>query len=139
MSTRPTDDLEQRRTLLREQISQIGDLRLGSLIYRYRRCGKPTCACSDPKHKGHGGWVISKKVAGKTVMSTVPREEQLPLVERQLEEGRKFWKLAEEFAETSDELSRRQLAMETAEAKATAKKGGSKMSLKPRSPRRSKR
>jgi hypothetical protein len=83
--------------------------------------------------------VISKKVAGKTVMSTVPNEEQLDLVNQQLEEGRRFWNLAEEFAETSDELSRGQLARHTAEAKATAKKGASKPSLRPRSSRRSRR
>jgi hypothetical protein len=82
--------------------------------------------------------VLSKNVAGKTVMSTVPSEEQLDLVKQQLEEGRRFWRLAEEFAQVSDELSREQLARGTAEAKATAKKGASKRSLRPRSSRRSK-
>jgi hypothetical protein len=133
----PTEDLEDRRAMLREQLSQVGDLRLGSLLYRHRRCGKANCACSNPEHEGHGCWVISKTVAGKTVMSTVPSEEQLEVVKQQLEEGRRFWKLAEEFAETSDELSRWQLAKQTAEAKATAKKGASKRSLRPRSSPRS--
>jgi len=137
MRTRSTQDLDQRRALLREQISQVGDLRLGSLIYRRRRCGKPKCACADPQHEGHGGWVISKKVSGRTVMSTVPSEEQLPVIEQQLAEGRRFWKLAEEFAEISDQLSRRRLLNEKAEAKATAKKGGSRVPLKPRSSRKS--
>jgi hypothetical protein len=59
------------------------------------------------------------------------------VVKQQLEEGRRFWKLAEEFAETSDELTRWQLAKQTAEAKATAKKGASKRFLRPRSLRRS--
>jgi len=137
MRTFPTEDLEQRRTTLREQLCQVGDLRLGSLIYRHRRCGKAGCACSNPEHEGHGCWVISKTVSGKTVMSTVPSEEQLDVVKQQLEEGRRFWKLAEEFAQASDELTRRQLAKQTAEAKATAKKGASKRFLRPRSSRRS--
>lgn len=132
----PTEELEQRRILLQEELGRVGGFRLGSLIYRYRRCGKPGCLCADPGHPGHGGWIISKKVAGKTVMSTVPREEQLLLVRQQLEEGRRFWKLAEEFAEVSDELSRRKLS--EAEAKATAKKGASKKSSRSRSPGRSK-
>lgn len=134
----PIADLEQRRAMLREQLYQVGDLRLGSLIHRYRRCGKANCVCSNPEHEGHGCWVISKTVAGKTVMSTVPSEEQLDVVKEQIEEGRRFWKLAEEFAEVSDELNRWQLAKQTAEAKATAKKGASKRSLKRRSSRRSK-
>jgi hypothetical protein len=136
MNILSTEELEMRRAMLQEQLAQVGDLRLGSLIYRYRRCGKHNCICSDPGHPGHGGWVISKSTAGKTVMSTVAKEEDLPGVRRQLEEGRRFWKLAEEFAEASDELSRRRL--KEAEAKATAKKGGSKKSSRPRSPGRSK-
>jgi len=132
----PTNELEQRRSVLQEELARVGDFRLGSLLYRYRRCGKPGCLCSDLKHPGHGGWIISKKVAGKTVMSTVPHEEQLPVVRQQLEEGKRFWRLAQEFAETSDELSRRRLA--EAEAKATAKKGASRKSLRLRSPGRSK-
>ncbi len=139
MRTIPTEDLEQRRATLREQLYGVGELRVGSLLYRRRRCGKANCACADPKHQGHGCWVISKKVAGRTVMSTVPREDQLDTVKQQLEEGRRFWKLAEEFAQTSDALGRGQLAKQTAEAKATAKKGASKSSLRPRSSRRSRR
>jgi hypothetical protein len=137
MRTMPTEDLVERRDMLREQLYQVGDLRLGSLIYRHRKCGKPNCACSNPEHEGHGCWVISKTVSGKTVMSTVPSEEQLDQVEQQLEEGRRFWKLAEEFAETSDELNRWRLAKQTAEAKATAKKGASKRLSRPRSSRKS--
>jgi hypothetical protein len=132
----PTEQLEQGRSVLQEELARVGDFRLGSLIYRYRRCGKPGCLCADLKHPGHGGWVISKKVAGKTVMSTVPREDQLPAIRQQLEEGRRFWKLAEEFAEVSDELSRKRLS--EAEAKATVKKGASRKSSRARSLRRSK-
>ena len=47
----PTDEFEQRRSMLQEELARVGDLRLGSLIYRYRRCGKPGCLCSDPKHR----------------------------------------------------------------------------------------
>jgi len=131
-----TGDLEQRRSVLQQELARFGDMRFGSLLHRYRRCGKPGCLCSEPEHRGHGCWVISKKVAGKTVMSTVPEEDQLPVVRRQLEEGRRFWKLAEEFAEVSDELSRRRL--KEAEAKATAKKGASGKSSRLRSSKRSK-
>jgi len=135
MGVLPMEELEMRRSLLQEQLAHVGDLRLGSLIYRYRRCGKPTCVCGSPGHKGHGGWIISKSTGGKTVMSTVPNEAELPKVKLQLEEGRQFWKLAQEFAEASDELSRRRLS--EAPAKAEAKKGASRRSLRPRSPRKS--
>lgn len=33
-----------------------------------RRCGKPTCACGDPAHPGHGPQhILTKKVENKTV------------------------------------------------------------------------
>ncbi len=57
----PTDELEQRCSMFQEELARVGDLRLGSLIYRYRRCGKSGCLCSDPKHPGHGGWIVSKQ------------------------------------------------------------------------------
>ena len=136
MGTLPTEELEIRRSQLQEQLAHVGDIRLGSLIHRYRRCGKPTCGCADPGHAGHGCWVVSKSAGGRTAMSTVPNEEDLPTVRQQLEEGRRFWKLAEEFAEVSDELSRRRLS--EAGAKATAKKGASRKSSRSRSSRRSK-
>ncbi len=136
MGTLSTEELEMQRSLLQEQLAHVGDLRLGSLIHRYRRCGKPTCTCADPGHAGHGGWIVSKSAGGKTIMSTVPHEEDLPKVRQQLEEGRRFWKLAQEFAEISDELSRRKLT--EAGAKATAKKGASRKSSRYKSPRRSK-
>jgi len=66
-------------------------------------------------------------------MSTVPNEEDLPKVRRQLEEGRRFWKLAREFAEVSDELRRRKLS--EAPAKAEAKKGASRRLSFPRTGR----
>jgi hypothetical protein len=137
MRTTSIEMLEKQRVSLRDKLCQIGDLRLGTLIYRHRKCGKKNCACAIPGHEGHGGWAISKNVGGKTVMSTVANEDQLEKVRQQLEEGRRFWKLAQEFAEISDELCRGSLAKQTAEAKATAKKGGSKTFSKGRSLRRS--
>ena len=138
MRRQSMEELQQRRVGLREDLGRVGDFRLGSLLYRYRRCGKPNCACADPSHEGHGGWVISKKVGGRTVMSTVPDEQLIPSVKRQLEEGRKFWKVAEQFAEASDEWSRRQLADEVVDATA-AKKGASKKPSKRKSSPRSTR
>ena len=79
---------------------------------------------ADPGHAGHGGWVVSKSAGGKTVMSTVPNEKDLPEVRQQLEEGRRFWKLAQEFAEVSDELSRRKLSEGWSES--DGQKGGLK-------------
>ena len=55
MGTLPTEELEMRRSLLQEQLARVGDLRLGSLIHRYRRCGKPTCSCSRSRTRRSWG------------------------------------------------------------------------------------
>ena len=47
-------DLEQQRSRLHADLVAVGDFRRGSLSAVMRRCGKPTCACSDPAHPGHG-------------------------------------------------------------------------------------
>jgi hypothetical protein len=123
MPDQPLDTLESKRATLKDEILHIGELRLGSLFFRHRKCGKPTCACHQPDHPGHGGWVISKTTArGKTVMSTVPGEKLLPRVHAQLAEGQRFWRLCAEFAATSDELAKAQLRQGWAAAEATAKK-----------------
>ncbi len=62
-------------------------------------------------------------------MSTVPKEEMLPSVRRQLEEGQRFWRICWELAEVSDELSRRRLKGGDVGAEAANKKGASRISL----------
>ena len=42
MST-PLSELETQREHLKRQLSGLGDLRPGSLVERYRKCGKPNC------------------------------------------------------------------------------------------------
>ena len=138
MRTEPLEKLEQKQATLLAKISSITDMRLGSLTHRFRKCGKSGCRCEDSGHLGHGGWIVSKKVKGKTVMSTVPREELLPTVRRQLEEGRKFREFCAELAAVNDEISRRRLTRNESEANATEKKGGSKKPSKRKSRPKSK-
>ncbi len=40
-ATPDLQELETRRDDLRQQLASIGDLRPGSLVARYRKCGKP--------------------------------------------------------------------------------------------------
>lgn len=48
------DDLEQQRARLYAELAGTGDFRRGSITENYRRCGKPSCACAQPDHPGHG-------------------------------------------------------------------------------------
>ena len=65
--------LEQQRAQILAQSSGIGDLRPGSLVERYRRCGKPTCHCAAEDSRGHGpSFSLTHKVDGKTITRVVP-------------------------------------------------------------------
>ena len=98
-------ELEIVRERLKEQITQIGDLRLGTLSESYRKCGKPTCHCAregDPKHgpfyllyrRGKGQKAIGHAIPGKYVEKT--RE--------QVAECHRFRELCREYMEVSEQI-----------------------------------
>jgi hypothetical protein len=67
-------ELEAQRERLKQQLSDLGDLRPGSLVERYRKCGKPNCHCSLPGEPGHGpSWSLTHDVKGKTVTRIIPK------------------------------------------------------------------
>ena len=52
-------ELEARRDRLRAETGAVGDLRSGTLVKRYRKCGKPSCHCAregDPGQVRFGRW-----------------------------------------------------------------------------------
>src|SRR5450756_2271396 len=65
--------LRDRCDTLKSQLAHVGDLRPGSLVERYRRCGKPNCHCAGKGAGGHGpSWSLTREVAGKTVTTVIP-------------------------------------------------------------------
>ena len=69
------------------QLPNLEEVLRGSLVTRYRRCGKATCHCASGK--GHPMWSLTFMVDGKKRVEWVPQEwagELRPLVN----EGREF-------------------------------------------------
>src|ERR1035438_3613434 len=65
-------ELEAHRDRLKRQLSDLGDLRPGSLVERYRKCGKPNCHCAQPDEPGHGpSWSLTHNVKGKTTTKII--------------------------------------------------------------------
>ena len=72
--------LEQRRRQIKQAIVELGDLRPGSLVVRYQRCGKEYCHCAQPGARGHGPFYsLTRRVNRKTVTLIIPAG---PAVER---------------------------------------------------------
>ena len=49
--------LQIKRDQLKARLVEIGDMRPGSLVERFRKCGKPTCHCAEKDAPGHVGSV----------------------------------------------------------------------------------
>jgi len=96
-TTSRIEELRKRRDELRAELNRVSDLRPGSLVERYRRCGKPGCHCAQEGSAGHGpSWSLTREVAGKTMTRVIP----LNAVQRtreQIAEYRRFRRISREL------------------------------------------
>ena len=131
--------LEKRRSELKAKLAEVGDMRPGSLVERYRRCGKAGCHCAGEGDPGHGpSWSLTREVAGKTVTRVVPATA-VAQTREQIAEHRRYRDLVRDLVETSEELCDAKLRAPAAASQEAAKKGASKRPSKRRSSPRSKR
>ena len=138
-STTKPRQLQQRRDQIKVELADIGDLRPGSLVGRYRKCGKPNCHCADKDSAGHGpSWSLTRDVQGKTVTKIIPASAVVQTKE-QIAECRRFRKLTRELVEISEQLCDAKLTASEAALQEAAKKGASKKPSTRRSRTRSKR
>jgi hypothetical protein len=134
MARSTVEALLERRESIQGRIASLGDLRPGSLVGRYRKCGKPSCHCAQPGDPGHGpSWSLTHAVAGKTLTRVIPAAA-VAQTEVQIEEYRRFRALSKELVEVSEAICEARLAEADAPVEA-GKKNGSRAS----STRRSKR
>jgi hypothetical protein len=128
--------LEQRRAELKVKLGEAGDLRRGSLVERYRRCGKAGCHCAGEGSDGHGpSWSLTREVGGKTITRVIP-PEAVARTRAQIHEYRRFREVVRELVETSEQLCDTKLAAPDAASQEGAKKRGSRRRSPPKlSPR----
>lgn len=101
--------LEQRRTELKVKRGEAGDLRPGSLVERYRRCGKAGCHCAGEGSDGHGpSWSLTREVGGKTITRVIP-PDAVARTRAQIDEYRRFRAVVRELGDTSEPALRRQV------------------------------
>ncbi len=104
-----TSVLQQRRQELLARIAALGDLRPGSLVQNYRRCGRPNCFCADKQHPGHGPyWLLTRTVKGRTRSQSIPAT-QVEATQAQIAECRRLRRLVAELIDVSDDLCRSRL------------------------------
>src|SRR5215472_15968170 len=105
-----TAALRKRRDALLRQLPPLQAILRGSLIERYKRCGKPGCKCADGP--GHGPkYYLSVSYPGlRPQMDYVPQEdcEQVSVLLANYQRTRE---ILEEISEINRELLRRREAL----------------------------
>jgi hypothetical protein len=106
MQNEPTATLRKRRRALLRKLPPLKAILRGSLIERYKRCGKPGCKCADGP--GHGPkYYLSVSYPGlRPQMDYVPQESHDQVAEfvANYQQARQ---ILEEVSEINHELFRR--------------------------------
>jgi uncharacterized protein DUF6788 len=123
MSTSPTlAALQLQRDQLKSQLLQIGEMRPGSLVARFRKCGKPSCRCAKKGAQGHGpSYSLTHPGAGKTVTRIIPAGPAVEQTRQQLEEYHRFRQLVQQLLSVSEQICDWQLRQPGAEREAVKK------------------
>lgn len=137
--TRDPDELRNRRDEIRDELARVGDLRPGSLVGRYRKCGRPNCHCAREADGGHGpSWSLTRAVGGRTITRIIP-PAAVPRTREQIAEYQRLRRLTGELVEVSEGSCEALLAVPGAASGETAKRGASEQASTQRSSPRSKR
>ncbi len=97
--------LESSRTSLLRQIAHLQDMRPGSIAVVFRRCGKSTCHCAQPRDPGHGPhFQLTSKTSGKTVTQSLASRAALDKAEQEVAEFRNFEKLSQSLIEVNQKI-----------------------------------
>jgi hypothetical protein len=100
-------ELEQQRAALLRHISELGDLRPGSITGTGGRCGNPGCHChraNDPGHSPHPR--LTYKVDGKTVTESFATPAAQRKAAREIEAFRQYQALSRSFVAVNEQICR---------------------------------
>lgn len=101
------DTLEHRRAVVQSQISQLGDMRSGSITGTGGHCGNPNCHCHRTGDPGHGPYYrLTHKVDGKTLTETFSSPTSLAKAQREVAECHRFRELSSELLEVNEQICR---------------------------------
>ena len=110
MQNEPTATLRKRRRALLRKLPSLKAILRGSLIERYKRCGKPGCKCADGP--GHGPkYYLSVSYPGfQPQMDYVP-QESYDQIAKLLANYQRAREILEGISEINRELLRRREAL----------------------------
>jgi hypothetical protein len=122
-------DLQRTRNQLLAEVATFEHFRPGTLVERYRKCGKASCHCANDDRHAHGPcWSLTFPVEGKTVTRVIPAGPAVDRTQKQIAEYRRFREWVARFTEVNlqvcdEDLAQAEVASDDAGA---AKKGASR-------------
>ena len=86
------DALARERAALLDELARLGPFRRGTLVTRWRRCGKPRCVCARDDHPGHGPQHLLVRAGpdGRTRSTNIRPGPALTRLRAQVEAWRRF-------------------------------------------------
>jgi hypothetical protein len=106
MLQKSTATLRRKQKKLLRSLPDLAAVLRGSLIERYKRCGKPGCSCAQGRGHGPKYYLSVSKPGQRPEMDYVP-QDYLEKVKEHLDNFRKTKAILEELCEISRELLRR--------------------------------
>jgi hypothetical protein len=106
LKERSTKALRQRQKAILLRLPPLQEILRGSLVERYKRCGKPGCKCANGPGHGPKYYLTVSYPKRRPEMDYVPADLQ-EKVKEYLENYRKVKGILEELSEINRELLRR--------------------------------
>jgi hypothetical protein len=97
--------LFEQREMLTSSLPPFAQIVRGSLVTRYRRCGKPTCHCVKSRGHGPAHYLVVTLKPGKTEQILLS-EEMLPVARQFLNNYKRWWMALEKVSAVNRRLLR---------------------------------
>jgi hypothetical protein len=101
--------LFKRREVLASGLPSFAEIVRGSLVTRYRRCGKPTCHCAKGRGHGPAHYLVVTLKPGKTEQILLS-EQMLPVAQQFLNNYKRWWAALEKVSAVNRRLLRLRVA-----------------------------
>ena len=118
-----TKKLIERREWVASDIPSFSEIVRGSLVTRYRRCGKPACHCATTEGHGPAHYLVVTLKPGKTEQILLS-EEMLPVAREFLDNYNRWWAALEKVSEVNRRLLRLRVAELAGKKKPSRSKSG---------------
>lgn len=106
MQNQAISSLRRRRRTLLRKLPNLEQILKGTLIERYKPCGKPGCKCAQGPGHGPKYYLSISRTGERPQMDYVPLEYH-DQVEQYLANYRLAWEIISEIAQINQELLRR--------------------------------